>query len=81
MKKPRAGHQSEPVSEAPELPTDLAFVLQLSRDSGRSAESFIGRVEHLATGRRLRFVGLVDFQTAVIRLLTEARSSSGRDKT
>jgi len=77
MKKERPRDQSVPISEAPELPTDLAFVLQLSRDSGRSAGPFAGRVEHLATGRRLRFVGLVDLQTAVIRLLAEAKSSGG----
>lgn len=72
--------ESVPPRDAPELPTDRAFVLQLSRDSGRAPEPFIGRVEHLASGRRVRFNGLVDFQAAVIRLLTETTSSSQRDR-
>ena len=59
--------------EAPELPTDKAFVLQLSRDTGPMREPFTGRVEHLATGRRLRFESFADFQSAVIRLLSDTR--------
>jgi hypothetical protein len=62
--------------DAPELPTEKAFVLQLSRESGPALEPFAGRVEHLASGRRLRFDGLVDFQAALIRLLTEAQERS-----
>src|SRR5262252_767080 len=38
-----------------ELPTEKAFVVQLRRDTGPSLEPFAGRVEHLASGRRLRF--------------------------
>ena len=59
--------------EAPELPTDKAFVLQLSRDTGPALEPFAGRVEHLGTGRRLRFESFAAFQAAVIRLLDEAK--------
>jgi len=58
-------------SEAPELPTAKAFVVQLSRETGPTLEPFAGRVEHLATGRRARF--FEDFQAAVIRLLAEAK--------
>lgn len=60
-------------SEAPELPTEKAFVLQLSRETGPTLEPFAGRVEHLATGRRLRFESFAAFRAAVVRLLTEAK--------
>jgi len=59
--------------DAPELPTGKAFVLQLSRDTGPTLQPFAGRVEHLASGRRLRFASFEDFRAAVVRLLREAR--------
>lgn len=62
-----------PSSNAPELPTGKAFVLQLSRDTGPTLQPFAGRVEHLATGRRVRFATFEDFQQAVIRLLRGGR--------
>jgi hypothetical protein len=63
-------HSSAP--EATELPTGKAFVIQLTRDSDPGRETFAGRVEHVATGRRLRFADLAAFQAAVARLLAEA---------
>jgi hypothetical protein len=57
--------------ELPELPTGKAFVLQLSRETGPALRPFTGRVEHLASGRRLRFESLTAFQVALTRLLTE----------
>jgi hypothetical protein len=59
--------------EAPELPTEKAFVVQLSGETGPTLEPFAGRVEHLASGRRLRFGNLAAFRAAVIRLLAEAK--------
>ena len=59
--------------EAPELPTEKAFVLQLTRETGPSLEPFAGRVEHVATGRRLRFEDFATFRAALTRLLAEAR--------
>lgn len=61
--------------EASELPTEKAFVLQLTRETGPSLEPFAGRVEHVASGRRLRFGDFAAFRAAVIRLLAEARRS------
>ena len=61
--------------EAPELPTEKAFVLQLTRETGPNLEPFAGRVEHVASGRRLRFGDFAAFRTAVTRLLAEARGS------
>src|SRR5262245_9883789 len=76
MDEERARDRSLPRPESPELPTDRAFVLQLRRQSGQTPDLFTGRVEHLASGRRLRFTGLVDFHTAVTRLLNEEKSPS-----
>ena len=61
--------------EAPELPTEKAFVLQLTRDTGSSLEPFAGRLEHIASGRRLRFGDFAAFRAAMTRLLAEARRS------
>jgi hypothetical protein len=62
--------------DPPELPTGKAFVLQLSRETGPTLTPFIGRVEHLATGRRLRFESMTAFQAALTRLLTETEQST-----
>jgi hypothetical protein len=59
--------------EAPELPTGKAFVLQLSRETGPTLKPFAGRIEHLASGRRLKFESFAAFQAAVGRLLMEAK--------
>jgi hypothetical protein len=71
--RPRIGAGEAPPRNAPELPTGKAFVLQLSHDTGPTLQPFAGRVEHLATGRRVRFSTFEDFRAAVIRLLSEAK--------
>jgi hypothetical protein len=62
-------------SGAPELPPEKAFVLQLTRETGPSLEPFVGRVEHVASGRRVRFGDFAAFRAAVTRLLAEAGRS------
>jgi len=62
--------------EAPQLPTEKAFVLQLTHETGPSLEPFAGRVEHVASGRRLRFEDFATFRAAVTRLLAETMRSS-----
>jgi len=57
------------LSAVPELPTEKAFVLHLGRDTGPRLEPFTGRVEHLSTGRRLRFATFEEFVAALTRLL------------
>ena len=59
--------------ESPELPTGRVFVLHLSRDTGPALQPFTGRVEHLSTGRRVRFDSFEDFRAAVIRFLDEGK--------
>ena len=76
MKEERARPQESPdvtsSPEPPELPTAKAFVVQLTRETGPSLEPFADRVEHIASGRRLRFGDLAAFRAAVARLREEA---------
>jgi hypothetical protein len=45
----------EPIRRSDPLPYDRAFVIQLGRDADPDAGAVVGRAEHIATGRRLRF--------------------------
>lgn len=74
--KPATPAGGAPSTGIPELPAGKAFVVQLSRDTGPNLQPFAGRVEHLATGRRVRFETFADFQAAVTRLLSEAQVAS-----
>ena len=51
------------------LPTERAFLLQLTSCSGSSSEGFAGRLEHLSSGRRVRFATWEAFRAAVGELL------------
>ena len=73
----QGSHNVTSPPEARELPTEKAFVLQLTRETGPGLEPFAGRVEHVASGRRLRFGDFATFRAAVSRLLAEATGSSG----
>jgi len=66
--------------EVHELPTEKAFVLQLTRETGATLKPFAGRVEHVASGRRVRFGNFAAFRAAVARLLTEADTSDTTDR-
>lgn len=70
--------QSSPASEqpralGPELPVTKAFVVQLSRETASTLHPCAGRIEHLSTGRRVRFEGVEEMLTALTRLLEEVR--------
>jgi hypothetical protein len=64
---------SEGAPEPPEFSTSMALVLQLSATTGPALRPFVGRVEHVSTGRRVRFDSLEGFQAAVVKLLSEAK--------
>jgi len=66
-----AAQTAQDAQPGPELPSDKAFVLQLTRDTDPRLQTFSGRVEHLSSGRRLRFEALADFLAALRRLLEE----------
>src|SRR5262245_56027330 len=57
--------------------TEKAFVVQLIRETCPSLEPFAGRVEHIASGRRLLFGDFVAFRAAMTRLLSEATRAAG----
>ena len=60
-------------AETPELLTEKAFLVQLSLETGPTLEPFAGRVEHLASGRRVWFTDVAAFRAALTRFLTEAK--------
>ena len=61
--------RTEASSEGSGLPTEKGFLLQLTRDTGPTLAQFAGRVEHLASGKRLRFANFEAFREALSRLL------------
>ncbi len=61
----------EPDIAAPALPSWKAFVIQLSQDSTPESGTFAGRVEHLTSGRRVRFASGKELLSSVMRLLRE----------
>ena len=62
-----------PYEPAPTLPASRAFVVHFST-GGRSR--FVGRVEHLATGRAVHFASLRELLAFVSRLLEAPREPS-----
>jgi hypothetical protein len=60
-------------AEAPQLPTEKVFLVQFRRETGPTLEPFAGRVEHLASGRRVWFTDVAAFRAALTRFLTEAK--------
>jgi len=61
----------EPDVVEPALPSWKAFVIQLSQDTTPESGIFAGRIEHLGSGRRQRFVSGKDLLATVMRLLTD----------
>jgi hypothetical protein len=53
------------------LPAWKAFVVQFSSESGADSGVFAGRVEHLNTTRRARFVSPQDLLVVLGRMLGE----------
>lgn len=51
------------------LPPERAFLLQLTSRSGPSNDGFSGRLEHLSSGRRVRFASWEAFRAAIGELL------------
>ena len=55
----------------PALPAWKAFVVQFEADSGMRGPKCRGRVEHLSSGRRVRFESKEELAEALGRLLDE----------
>jgi len=56
------------------LPTNRAFVIQLQVSSAASEVAHRGRVEHLASGRAMRFADAGEFWAFVDTVLATERS-------
>ena len=69
---PAGGKAAAPPATWPSLPPQKAFVVQFTVDSEPAAGVFAGRVEHLATGVRLRFASPGTLLDCLRRLLGES---------
>ena len=67
----RTGQQCDLSAAVPQLPAWKAFVVQFSRETEGMSAAFSGRVEHLSSGRRVRFGSVEDLVAVLRRLLTE----------
>jgi hypothetical protein len=57
--------------ESPAFPVHKAFVLQFSRESRTQTGIFSGRVEHMSSGRRARFVSAEELVAFLAKTLDE----------
>lgn len=57
------------------FPPDRAFVVQLRRRPTASAEIFVGRVEHIASGEVTRFDSVAELMDFIARLGAETRAA------
>ena len=54
------------------LPADHAFVVQLRRGCGATADGpWTGRVEHVVTGRATQFTGCQDLRAFIVKTLQD----------
>jgi len=77
MRTPRARTEPVPITRdsqaaVHELPAEKAFVLQLTRHTDPKLHTFAGRLEHLSSGRRVRFETPEDFLAALRGMLEKA---------
>jgi hypothetical protein len=66
-----ASHASAAQPSAPTLPAWKAFAVQFSAETGAGGGVFCGRVEHLNSGRRARFVSREDLLAVLDRMLAD----------
>jgi hypothetical protein len=53
----------------PRLPTSATFVVQYSRDADLKRQKVCGRVEHVSSGRSVRFDSQTELDRFVIQVL------------
>lgn len=66
--------------DVPELPAWKAFVVQFSRDAN-GHRRFLGRVEHLSSGRRARFGSKEELVDILAKYLERLDASSDEGQT
>jgi hypothetical protein len=81
----RRTHRSAPPdpvasTAAPALPAWKAFVVQFSQASAGASPVFDGRIEHLHSGRRVRFASREDLLAALERMLDELEGPAGSEE-
>jgi hypothetical protein len=57
--------------EVPTLPVWKAFVVQFSRETGAQPGTFVGRIEHMNSGRRARFASAQELVAALGKMLEQ----------
>ena len=60
------------------LPCARAFVVQFTSETDARLEHAEGRVEHMQSGRRVRFASAVDLLACIVRLLADDQSEQTR---
>ena len=75
--------RAPPSPETTRLPSNRAFVVQLSVESDPDHDLYLGRVEHVGSGERLRFGSLQELLEFLARtvaaLASEAREGRSGD--
>jgi hypothetical protein len=61
-----------PAADRPALPYAKAFVVHFTAESDARLERASGRVEHLQSGRRVRFASAADLLACIVELLADA---------
>ena len=77
--KSKKPDSKEPDTIEPALPSWKAFVIQLSHDTTPESGTFAGRIEHLGSGRRLRFASGKELLAMVMRLLSDLTGGPRND--
>jgi hypothetical protein len=65
---PESGHDT--AEGGVPLPFARAFVVQFTSDTDARLEHAAGRVEHMQSGRAMRFTSAADLLACMVRLLT-----------
>ncbi len=68
-----------PASQAPLLPSERAFVVQLYADTVGEPAHFRGRVEHITTGEATHFQTVAEFLAFIARLCDAGRGQSSAE--
>ena len=53
------------------LPTERVFLIRLSSSAEPSTGNYCGRIEHVPTGRVMRFTTLVEIEQFITEMLTD----------
>jgi len=73
------GHSQNPLqTQAVTLPANRAFVVQFQGAAARQAAVIAGRVEHLTSGRRVRFQSWEELQRFIEQELAQLEAAPAR---